>query len=140
MAPLATARHVLAWILVAAGAIAAVVSLVAGFTGDPSQGAGWGGGVTEALLVGGPLVAIGLGLRSRRREIARRTAVAAALLAGAVAFVLVMQLLDPNETTADRLLNAAGVVAYLAAVLVELPAFGDPRRWDAELPQGAGGR
>ena len=113
--------------LVGAGAIAVVGSLIGGFTSDPRQGEGWGGGVVEAVVVGFPLVAIGLGLRSSRRDVAQRVAIGSGVLAVLVAFVLVMQLLDPNETTPDRLVNLVGLAAYVAAVLVELPAFGD--RW-----------
>lgn len=119
--------------LLAGGAVAIVLSLVSGFTGDPQQGEGWGGGVIEAVFVGVPLVVIGLGLRSRRRDISRRTAVGAGVLAVLVGFVLVMQLLDPNETTASRLVNVVGLVAYGAAVVVELPAFRGPRGTD-EIP------
>jgi Mn2+/Fe2+ NRAMP family transporter len=46
------------------------------------------------------------------------------LLALVVGFVLVMQLLDANETTLDRLTQGLGVLVYLAAFAVEVPAFG----------------
>jgi hypothetical protein len=123
MLPGATSRTVISWLLLGGGAIAIVVSLIGVFTGDPQQGEGWAGPAIEAVFVGGPLLGVGLGLRSGRRTIARRVAICSGVLAALVAFVLVMQLLDPNETTADRLINLLGLIAYVAGTLVELPAF-----------------
>jgi hypothetical protein len=47
----------------------------------------------------------------------------ALLLALATAFVFVMQLLDPNEITADRVVQGVGVLVYLAVFAVERSAF-----------------
>lgn len=122
MLPHATARRAVSWAILAAGVVAASASLVYGFTEDPGEGEGWIGGVFEAVFMGGPLLAVALGLRSSRRDVARRTAIAALVLAALVAFVLVMQLLDPNEIASDRVVTGLGLVAYLAAFVVELPA------------------
>jgi peptidoglycan/LPS O-acetylase OafA/YrhL len=117
------------WALLAAAGIVVIGSIIEAFAADPQQGAGWIGGPIQAIFVGGPLIAIGFGLRSPRRSVARRTAVASLLLALVVGFVLVMQLIDPNETVADRLVQCSGMVVYLAAFIVELPAF--TSRWPA---------
>ncbi len=77
-------------------------------------------------------MAVALGLRSRQRQVARRTAVGALLLAAIVTFVLAMQLMDPNEIIRDQLLQGMGVLVYLAAFVVELPAFTD--RWPSGKP------
>ncbi len=121
--PLATARWVVSWVTLVAGGVVVVTSLVNGFTADPQQGEGWIGGPIEAVFAGGPLIAIGFGLRSRSRLVARRTAIASLALALLVGFVLVMQLLDPHETAWDRVLNLFGLIIYIAAFIVELPAF-----------------
>lgn len=110
-----------------AGGFVVVTSLVNGFTADPQQGEGWIGGLIEAVFAGGPLLAVGFGLRSQRRVVEKRTAIAALALALLVGFVLVMQLLDPNETASDRMLNAFGLTMYVVAFAVELPAFTDRR-------------
>ena len=117
------ARRIASWVLVVAGVVLAATSLVAGFTEDPSQGEGWGGGVAEAVFLGVPLVAVGWALRSHRVAIRRRTAIAALGFAVLAAFVLVMQVADPNETTPDRLVSGLGVVLYATAALLEVPAF-----------------
>jgi hypothetical protein len=127
MPPYSTARRVLSWALLALGVVVVIVSLVQGFTADPNQGEGWIGGPIQAVFMGGPLLAIGLSLRSQQRLIARRTAVASVSLAVLVGFVLVMQLLDSNEIASDRLLSGAGVIVYLAAFVIELPSF--TTRW-----------
>ena len=111
------------WIVLVAGGFVVVTSLVNGFTANPQQGEGWIGGPIEAAFAGGPLVAIGFGLRSPRRVVARRTAIASLALALLVGFVLVMQLLDPNETASDRLLNSLALAMYITAFTVEFPAF-----------------
>ncbi len=78
----------------------------------------------RGVFAGGPLIPVAIGLRSRARGTARRTAVASLLLALAVGFVLVMQVLDPNETNLDRFVQGAALIVYLSAFAVELPAFG----------------
>ena len=120
---LCAARRRVSWLILVVGGFVVVTSLIRGFTADPQQGEGWIGGPIEAVFAGGPLLAVGFGLRSTRQVVARRTAVAALALALVVGFVLVMQLLDPNETAADRMLNALALVMYLAASFVEVPAF-----------------
>ena len=124
---LSTARRVVSWMTLVAGGVVVVTSLVTGFIADPQQGEGWIGGPIEAVFAGGPLIAVGFGLRSPRRVVARRTAIASLALALLVGFVLMMQLLDPNETGSDRMLNSLGLIMYIAAFAVELPAF--TRRW-----------
>lgn len=118
-----TARRVVSWAMLAAGTVAVIASLVKGFTEDPREGEGWLGGVVEAVVMGGPLLAVAFGLRSSRRTTARRTAIAAFVFAVLAAFVLVMQLLDANEIASDRVVSGLGVAAYLAAFVTELPAF-----------------
>lgn len=117
------ARRIMSWVLLAAGVGLAAASLIRGFAEDPAQGAGWGGGVAEAVSMGVPLVGIGLALRSDRPVVRRRTAAVALVLALLAGFVLVMQLADPNETTFDRLVSATGVVLYATAALLELRVF-----------------
>ncbi len=125
--PHSAARRLVFWIVVAAAGVVLVLSAVETFTADPHEGEGWIGGPIQAIFAGGPLVAVAIGLRSNRQSIAKRTAVASLLLALVVGFVLVMQLLDPNETISDRLGQALAALVYLAAFAVELPAF--TRRW-----------
>ena len=125
--PYSAARRLVFWIVVAAAGVVLVLSAIETFTADPHEGEGWIGGPIQAIFAGGPLVAVSIGLRSIRRKIAKRTAVASLLLALVAAFVLVMQLLDPNETTSDRLWQAVAILVYLASFAVELPAF--TRRW-----------
>lgn len=108
-------------------AVVSVASVVETFTADPREGEGWIGGPLQFLFLAGPLIAVGIGLRSRRQDVARRTAVASLLLALAAGFVLVMQVLDENETFGDRLVTALGVLLYLAVFAVELPAFTGPQ-------------
>ncbi len=127
MPPHSSARHAVFWVVVAAAGVVVVLSAIETFVADYRSGEGWVGGPIEAVLAGGPLVLVAVGLRSRRRNIARRTAVASLLFALVVTFVLVMQVLDPNETNGDRLLQGFAVLVYLAAFSVELPAFS--RRW-----------
>ena len=121
--PHALARRVVFWVVVATAGVVLVASIFASFPADPQQGEGWIAGPIMAIFMGGPLIAVAFGLRSPRQSVARRTAIGALLLALAVGFVLVMQLLDPNETAADRLEQGFGVLLYLAAFAVELPAF-----------------
>ena len=133
---MARARLVVSWAMVVAGGLLAVASTVSGFRADPQQGEGWIGGLIEAVFAGGPLLAVGLGLRSRRATVARRTAIASLALALLVAFVLVMQLLDPNETSSDRLLNSVALALYVAAFTVELPVLRD--HWTTREPSARG--
>ena len=121
--PYSAARRVVFWIVVAAAGVVLVMSAIATFPSDPQEGEGWIGGPIQAIFAGGPLVAVAIGLRSHRQSIAKRTAVASLLLALLVTFVLVMQLLDPNETTSDRLVQGLAALVYLTAFAVELPAF-----------------
>jgi len=125
--PYSAARRLVFWIVVAAAGVVLVLSAIETFTADPHEGEGWIGGPIQVIFAGGPLVAVAIGLRSNRQSIAKRTAIASLLLALVVSFVLVMQLLDPNETTSDRLWQAITVLVYLTAFAVELPAF--TRRW-----------
>ena len=125
--PYGAARRLVFWIVVAAAGVVLVLSAVETFTADPHEGEGWIGGPIQAIFAGGPLVAVAIGLRSNRQSIAKRTAVASLLLALVVSFVLVMQLLDPNETISDRLGQALALLVYLTAFAVEVPAF--TRRW-----------
>ena len=125
--PCSAARRLVFWIVAGAAGVVLVLSAIETFTADPHEGEGWIGGPIQAIFAGGPLVAIAIGLRSNRKSIAKRTAIASLLLALVVSFVLVMQLLDPNETTSDRLLQAFGALVYLAAFAVEMPALS--RRW-----------
>ncbi|HET9076116.1 MAG TPA: hypothetical protein VFN68_04225 [Acidimicrobiales bacterium] len=108
----------------AAAGVVIVLSAIETFTADPSQGEGWIGGPIEAVFAGGPLILIAVGLRSDLKRTAVRTAVAALLLACVVGFILVMQVLDPNENNLDRAAQAAAALVYLAAFAVEVPAFG----------------
>src|SRR5512142_2016052 len=94
--PLAPARRFVFWLAAATAGAVLVFSVIETFTADPHEGEGWIGGPIVAIFAGGPLIAVTFGLRSPRQRVARRTAVAALLLAFAVTFVLVMQLLDPN--------------------------------------------
>jgi hypothetical protein len=131
------ARRIASWVLVVAGVVLATASLIAGFAEDPSQGEGWGGGVAEAVFLGVPLVGVGWALRSDRVPVRRRTAIVALVLALLAAFVLVMQLADPNETTLDRLVSGLGVVLYAGAALLEVAAFaGRPLRGRASGSTG----
>jgi len=123
MPPYSSARRVVFWIVVAAAGVVLVMSAIETFTADPHEGEGWIGGPIQAIFAGGPLVVVAVGLRSRRKTIAKRTAIASLVLAALVTFVLVMQLLDPNETNPDRLEQALAVLVYLAAFAVEVPAF-----------------
>ena len=133
MPPYSSARRVVSWVVLVAGGVVVIASLIEAFTADPQQGEGWIGGPIQAVFAGGPLIAIGFALRSSRRSIARRTGVASLLLTLVVGFVLVMQLIDPNETTSDRLLQGFAMFVYLAAFFVELPAF--TRRWpSSDIP------
>jgi hypothetical protein len=127
-----SARLVLSWALFAVGAVIVIMSMIEGFTADPQQGEGWIGGPIQAGFAGGPVIAVAFGLRSSRRLVARRTAIASLLLALVVGFVLVMQVTDPNETATDVLATGAGMAVYLAAFVVELPAFSD--RWPPDAP------
>lgn len=88
-----------------------------------------------AVVGGGPLLAVGVALRSADRRVARRTGFAAVAAAFVVTVVLVMQSIDKNETAADRAITSMVLVMYLLAAAVELPAFakwppraGRPRR------------
>ena len=115
-------RRTVSWALIAAGVVVVIVSLIDGFTSDPQSGEGWGGGVMAAVFAGGPLLAVGAGLRSSNPHIARWTAVGAVSAATAVTFILVMQLLDGNETTANQAVTAMALVGYVLAAVVELPS------------------
>ena len=115
------------WVVAATACAALVAAVIVTFTADRHQGEGWIGGPILAVFRGGPLIAVAFGLRSRRQDVAKWTAIAALLLALIVAFVLVMQILDPNETGLDRLEQGFGVLVYLAVFVVELPAF--TSRW-----------
>ena len=117
------ARRVVFWCVVIAAALVAVMSVVETVTADPQQGEGWIGGPFERVLAGGPLVLVAIGLRSESERTARRTAIAAMIFAGVVGVVLVMQLLDANETVLNRLIQVGALVLYLAVCAVELPAF-----------------
>ena len=123
MVPHPHARRAVSWVLLVAAVVVSVWSMVAALTGDPNEGEGWIAGPIEVVLMGVPLFLVGLGLRSERPEVARRTAIASAVLVAAVAFVLTMQLLDPNEILSDRLVQVAGLSLYGAALLTELPAL-----------------
>jgi hypothetical protein len=116
-------RLIASWVLMVAGIVLATASLVAGFTGDPGQGEGWGGGIAEAVFLGVPLAGVGWALRSDRVTVRRRTAVVALVLAALAGFVLVMQLADANETTLDRLVSGLGLVLYTGAALLEASSF-----------------
>lgn len=105
-------------------AVVVILSAIEMVTADPHEGEGWIGGPIQAIFAGGPLAIVAVGLRSRRQSIAKRTAIASLLCASVVTFVLIMQLLDPNETDWDRALQGLALVVYLAAFAVELPAFG----------------
>ena len=118
-----SARRIVSWILIVGGVVVVIVSLINGFTSDPQNGEGWGGGVTAAVFAGGPLLAVGIGLRSPDRRIGRWTGAAAVAAAVVVAFVLVMQLLDENETTTNHLITSAALVAFVLAAVTEIPAF-----------------
>lgn len=122
--PHPTARRLVFVVIVAAAAVVLVLSTITTITADPRAGEGWIGGPLEAILAGGPLVAVAAGLRSRRATTARRTAVGALVCALVAAFVLTMQLLDPNEIASDRAVQGVAIAVYLAAFVVELPAFG----------------
>jgi hypothetical protein len=111
----------MSWVLLTGGVAVVVASLVSGFTSDPQTGEGWGGGLLIAVLAGGPLLALGAALRSQKQHVARRAVVAAAAAAAVVAFVLVMQLLDENETAFDRVVSSVALMAYVLAAVVELP-------------------
>lgn len=128
-------RAIVVWVVLAAVAGVVAMSVVDGLNG-PQGGAGadWGLGLTEALLTGTPLVAVAVGLRSSSRATARRTAVAAFVLALIVTFVLVSQLLDRNEILRDRLVQGLALSVYLMAAVVELPAF--TGRWPSRPPMG----
>lgn len=117
------ARRIVFWAVVAAATVVVVASIVETFTADPHEGEGWIGGPIQLVFAGGPLIAVAIGLRSQRQSVAKKTAIGSLVLALVVGFVLVMQLLDPNETTGDRVLQGLAVVVYLAAFVVELPAF-----------------
>ena len=133
MPPYSSARRVVSWVVLVAGGVVVIASMIDAFTADPQQGEGWIGGPIQAVFAGGPLIAIGFALRSSRRTIARRTGVASLLLTLVVGFVLVMQLIDRNETTSDRLLQGFAMFVYLAAFFVELPSF--TRRWpSSDIP------
>lgn len=121
--PYSPARRVVFWIVVVAAGIVMILSAIETFTADPGEGEGWIGGPIQAVFAGGPLVLIAVGLRSQAQRMAKRTAVASLLLACLVGFVLVMQVLDPNETNLDRAGQAAAFLVYLAAFAVEVPAF-----------------
>lgn len=117
------ARRVVFWMVVVAATVVLVASIVETFTADPHEGEGWIGGPIQLIFAGGPLIAVAIGLRSQRESVAKKTAIASLLLAFIVGFVLVMQLLDPNETTSDRVTQGLAVLVYLAAFAVEVPAF-----------------
>ena len=111
----------MSWVLLTGGVAVVIVSLVNGFTSDPQAGEGWGGGVVAAVLAGGPLLAVGTALRSEKQRVARWTVAAAAAAALVVAFVLVMQVLDGNESTANRAITSVALATYVIAAVVELP-------------------
>jgi drug/metabolite transporter (DMT)-like permease len=111
----------MSWVLLLGGVAVVVVSLVNGFTSDPQTGEGWGGGVVAAVFAGGPLIAVGTALRSDKQHVARWTVAAAAIAAVVVAFALVMQLLDGNESMASRAITSLALLTYVIAAVVELP-------------------
>jgi hypothetical protein len=111
----------MSWVLLTGGVAVVIVSLVNGFTSDSQAGEGWGGGVVAAVFAGGPLLAVGTALRSEKQHVARLTLVAAAAAAVLVAFVLVMQVLDENESMANRAMTTVALAAYVIAAVVELP-------------------
>ena len=119
----AIARTAVFWLVIATIAVVVVSSAVETFTADPHNGEGWIGGPSQLVLAGGPLVLLAVGLRSGARSVARRTAILAAVFAVVVGFVLVMQLLDPNETARDRAVQAFVLVLFLAVFAVEASAF-----------------
>jgi hypothetical protein len=133
--PLPVVRRVVSWVLLVAAVVVSVWSMVVAFTTGADQGEGWIAGPIEVLFMGVPLFLVGLGVRSDRREVARRTVVACAVLVVLVGFVLVMQLLDPNEVLEDRLVQVVGLVLYLSALVVDAPAFTD--RWPPPPPDRA---
>jgi len=104
-----------------------VLSVVHLFTGDPRQGEGWVGGLIELAV---PLAGVALGLRSARPSVCPPDRGEPLILAIVVGFVLVMQLLDPNETAANRTEPAVGCGLYLGALILELPLT----RWRRRRP------
>jgi len=92
---------------------------------------GWLGFAFEMPFLVVPLVVVGVALRSSRRGIAMTTAVIALLLALYPAGVLLghafwggdWQGYSAAEKILDLLLYAPPAAVYLAALLVELPAF-----------------
>ncbi|TAM83736.1 MAG: hypothetical protein EPN43_12960 [Jatrophihabitans sp.] len=114
-------RRVVFWIVVAATVAAVVVAIGDGL--NPDNAEGWVAAPIELAFMALPLALVAVGLHSGNRRVARRTAVAALVLAVAVTFVLVMQLVDPNETLRDRLIQAGALAVYLAAFGVEAPSL-----------------
>lgn len=114
-------RRTVSWVLLASGVVVVIASLVHGFTSDPQVGEGWGGGIVAAVFAGGPLLAVGAALRSQKRHVARWTVAASAAAAAVAAFVLAMQVLDGNESIANRAVTSTVLAAYVIAAAVELP-------------------
>jgi len=120
--------RVVSWVILALGGVWAIAGVIEAFTADPHNSEGWFGGVLIIVFVAGPLIAVGLGLRSSHRGVAKTTAVASLILAVFVGLVFVAQALDENENHVMSLLvQGSGMAAYLAAFTVELPAF--TSRW-----------
>ena len=123
MTALVRARPIVGWGLIVLAVVMAVAGIVDSIVDPSGEQLGWGEAVLGVVLVAGPMMAVGLTLRSADRHRLRVIAVCSGILVALVTFVLVMQLLDPNEIAKDRLVQVVGLIAYLAAFVVSVPAF-----------------
>jgi hypothetical protein len=112
-----------------------ILGAVAVATEPPGSYTGWGETLTGTFITVALLVAVGLGLRSPRRGVARTTAVMALILAALVSVMMLGYLFwghdwstfTPRQQTIASLDMIPSIAVYLAAFLAGLPAFG--RRW-----------
>lgn len=110
-------------VLLLAAAAAEVVVLVA--EGPPGSGYGWGSVVVSCVLVAAPLVALAYMVRSPSRDVARWTAVLAAVVAFFVGMALVGNWAGSSTTNRvlDLLAGVPAIGVLVATIVIELPAF-----------------
>ncbi len=135
--PCPRSRRVVSWLALGLAGAEVIVGVVAAVTSPPGAPTGWGEDLTEMFITVVPLVAVGLALRSRRRGVAKTTAVMALIFAALASVTLLGYLFwghdwswfTLRQKTIYSLELIPPVAVYLAAFLTELPAFG--RRWPA---------
>ena len=134
--PYARTRRIISWLALGLAGAEVIVGVIATITSPPSAPAGWGGDLTEMFITVVPLLAVGFALRSSRLAVARTTAVMALVFAAAVSATLLGYLFWGGDwswfSLRQKIIYSLEMIPpialYLAAFLVELPAFARRRR------------